>query len=88
MRWILRSKIHKALVTQEELSDVGSITIDSELLAFTGLIPGEKVLVVSILRQLAFKVQIQISGAWKNQKVGFLFLRMFPGKGAGYEQSH
>jgi aspartate 1-decarboxylase len=47
MRWILRSKIHKALVTQAELSYVGSITIDSDLLELTGLIPGEKVLVVS-----------------------------------------
>ena len=47
MRWILRSKIHKAQVTQAELSYVGSITIDSDLLELTGLIPGEKVLVVS-----------------------------------------
>ena len=47
MRWVLRSKIHKAVVTQAELSYVGSITIDSELLEMTGMIPGEKVLVVS-----------------------------------------
>src|ERR1700730_2741075 len=47
MRWLLRSKIHKARVTQAELSYVGSITIDSDLLELTGLIPGEKVLVVS-----------------------------------------
>jgi aspartate 1-decarboxylase len=47
MRWLLRSKIHKALVTQAELAYVGSITIDSDLLELTGLIPGEKVLVVS-----------------------------------------
>lgn len=47
MRWVLRSKIHKAVVTQAELSYVGSITIDSDLLELTGLIPGEKVLVVS-----------------------------------------
>ncbi|HYU52189.1 MAG TPA: aspartate 1-decarboxylase [Gemmatimonadaceae bacterium] len=43
----MRSKIHKAQVTQAELSYVGSITIDSDLLELTGLIPGEKVLVVS-----------------------------------------
>ena len=47
MRWVLRSKIHKAIVTQAELSYVGSITIDSDLLEMTGLIAGEKVLVVS-----------------------------------------
>ena len=47
MRWILRSKIHQALVTQAEVAYVGSITIDSALLELTGLLPGEKVLVVS-----------------------------------------
>lgn len=47
MRWILRSKIHKAVVTQAELSYVGSITIDRELMEKTGLMQGEKVLVVS-----------------------------------------
>jgi len=35
------------VVTQAELSYVGSITIDSDLMEKTGLIPGEKVLVVS-----------------------------------------
>jgi aspartate 1-decarboxylase len=47
MRWILRSKIHKAVVTQAELSYVGSITIDQELTEKVGLMQGEKVLVVS-----------------------------------------
>lgn len=47
MRWILRSKIHKAVVTQAELAYVGSITIDKELMEKAGLIQGEKVLVVS-----------------------------------------
>ncbi|MGM0443890.1 MAG: aspartate 1-decarboxylase [Fibrobacterota bacterium] len=47
MRWFLRSKIHKATVTQAELDYVGSITIDSELLTATGILPGEKVSVVS-----------------------------------------
>ena len=47
MRWVMRSKIHKALVTQAELDDVGSITIDEDLLDASGLWAGEKVLVVS-----------------------------------------
>ncbi|NJP07283.1 MAG: aspartate 1-decarboxylase [Chloroflexaceae bacterium] len=47
MRWILRSKIHKAFVTEANLDYIGSITIDSDLLERTGLWPGEKVLVVS-----------------------------------------
>jgi aspartate 1-decarboxylase len=47
MRQMLRSKIHKATVTQADLNYVGSITIDQDLLERTGLWPGEKVLVVS-----------------------------------------
>jgi aspartate 1-decarboxylase len=47
MRSFLRSKIHKATVTEADLSYVGSITIDKKLLIKVGLMPGEKVLVVS-----------------------------------------
>ena len=47
MRWVMRSKIHKATVTQANLNYVGSITIDQDLLDAAGLWPGEKVLVVS-----------------------------------------
>ncbi len=47
MRWVMRSKIHKATVTQANLNYVGSITIDQDLLEAAGLWPGEKVLVVS-----------------------------------------
>jgi aspartate 1-decarboxylase len=47
MRWLLRSKIHKATVTEANLNYVGSITIDNDLIEKTGLWPGEKVLVVS-----------------------------------------
>ena len=47
MRWVLRSKIHKATVTNADVDYVGSITIDQELLDRVGLWPGEKVLVVS-----------------------------------------
>jgi aspartate 1-decarboxylase len=47
MRWVLRSKIHKATVTEANLNYVGSITIDEDLLERVGLWPGEKVLVVS-----------------------------------------
>ncbi len=47
MRWVLRSKIHKAVVTDANVNYVGSITIDADLLDKVGLWPGEKVLVVS-----------------------------------------
>ena len=46
MRWMLRSKIHKATVTGENLNYVGSIGIDKVLVEKVGLWPGEKVLVV------------------------------------------
>ena len=45
MRWILRSKIHKATVTEANLDYIGSITIDEELIEKVGLRSGEKVLV-------------------------------------------
>ena len=47
MRWLMRSKIHNATVTEANLAYVGSITIDEDLLERVGLWPGEKVLVVS-----------------------------------------
>lgn len=47
MRWLLRSKIHKATVTEADVNYVGSITIDADLLQRVGLWPGERVLVVS-----------------------------------------
>ncbi len=47
MRWFLRSKIHNAFITEANPAYIGSITIDSDLLQRVGLLPGEKVLVVS-----------------------------------------
>lgn len=46
MRWFLRSKIHKAIVTDVDLEYVGSIGVDRNLLDKAGLLSGEKVLVV------------------------------------------
>lgn len=47
MRWVLRSKIHKAKVTDANPDYIGSITIDVDLMDRVGLWPGERVLVVS-----------------------------------------
>ena len=47
MRSVLRAKIHKATVTDADVSYVGSITIDQDLLDRCDLWDGEKVLVVS-----------------------------------------
>ncbi len=43
----MRSKIHKAVITEANLNYIGSITIDADLLNRVGLWEGEKVLVVS-----------------------------------------
>jgi aspartate 1-decarboxylase len=47
MRWLMRSKIHNATVTEANLLYVGSITIDEDLLDAVGLWAGERVLVAS-----------------------------------------
>jgi aspartate 1-decarboxylase len=47
MRWILRSKIHKATVTEADPAYIGSITIDRGLAEKAGLLEGEKVLICS-----------------------------------------
>ena len=43
MRQVLRSKIHRAVITEANLDYVGSITIDSDLIEAVGLWPFEKV---------------------------------------------
>jgi aspartate 1-decarboxylase len=45
---LLKSKLHRATVTQTELDYVGSITIDQNLMEAAGLLEYEKVLVVDI----------------------------------------
>ncbi len=45
---MLRSKIHRATVTERRLDYEGSITIDEELLERSGLWVGEKVLIADV----------------------------------------
>ena len=47
MRILVRSKLHKAIVTEANPDYIGSITIDADLVEKCGFWPGEKVLVVS-----------------------------------------
>ena len=44
----MRSKIHRATVTEANLNYIGSITVDDALIKKAGFWPGEKVLVVSV----------------------------------------
>ena len=45
---IVKSKIHRAVVTAAELHYIGSITIDEDLMDASGIIENEKVQVVNI----------------------------------------
>lgn len=45
---VLKSKIHRAKITQAELHYVGSISIDEDLMDAANLIEGEKVQVVNV----------------------------------------
>jgi aspartate 1-decarboxylase len=46
LRTMLKSKIHRATVTQADLEQVGSLTVDRDLLDAADLLPGEQVAVV------------------------------------------
>jgi len=45
---VLKSKIHRVVVTEADLNYVGSITIDEDLMDAAGLIENEKVQVVNV----------------------------------------
>ncbi|MFY1675897.1 MULTISPECIES: aspartate 1-decarboxylase [unclassified Streptomyces] len=47
-RTMIKSKIHRATVTQADLHYVGSVTIDADLLEAADLLPGELVHIVDI----------------------------------------
>ena len=44
---LLKSKIHRVTVTEANLSYVGSITIDQDLIDAANILPGEKVQIVN-----------------------------------------
>jgi aspartate 1-decarboxylase len=45
---MLKSKIHRATVTQADLHYVGSVTVDEDLLDAADLLPGEQVAIVDV----------------------------------------
>jgi len=47
-RTMMKSKIHRATVTQADLHYVGSVTVDADLLAAADLLPGELVHIVDV----------------------------------------
>jgi aspartate 1-decarboxylase len=47
-RTMLKSKIHRATVTQADLHYVGSVTVDADLLDLADILPGEQVTIVNL----------------------------------------
>jgi aspartate 1-decarboxylase len=45
---ILKSKIHRAVITEANLNYVGSLTLDEDLMDAANLIEGEKITVVNV----------------------------------------
>ncbi len=54
----LKSKIHKARVTEAEFHYVGSLTIDRDLMDIVGLVPYEKILVANIANGNRFETYV------------------------------
>ena len=73
LRCFLRSKIHRATVTEADLDYVGSVSIDSDILSASGIAPWERVQVVDLtngsrietyaIEAPAGSGEIQINGA-------------------------
>ncbi|MHC4983115.1 MAG: pantoate--beta-alanine ligase [Planctomycetota bacterium] len=57
-RAVLRSKIHRARITEAQIEYVGSITIDSELMDAVGLSPGQCVLVADTTNGARFETYV------------------------------
>ena len=55
---MLKSKIHRATVTQSELNYVGSITVDTELLEAAGILEYEKVQIADVDNGARFETYV------------------------------
>ncbi|MCL1979322.1 MAG: aspartate 1-decarboxylase [Methanomassiliicoccaceae archaeon] len=58
MRWMLRSKIHRATVTGTRLDYEGSVTIDEALLEKAGIWVGEKVTIANVNNGARFETYV------------------------------
>jgi len=58
MRWMLRSKIHRATVTETRADYEGSITVDESLAERAGLRFGEKVLIADVDNAARFETYV------------------------------
>ncbi|GAB3005890.1 aspartate 1-decarboxylase [Amycolatopsis acidiphila] len=68
-RTMLKSKIHRATVTQADLHYVGSVTIDETLMRAADLLPGEQVSIVDITNGARLETYV-IAGAADSGVIG------------------
>ena len=68
-RTMLKSKIHRATVTQSDLHYVGSVTVDEELMDAADLLPGERVAIVDVTNGARLETYV-IPGARGSGVVG------------------
>jgi aspartate 1-decarboxylase len=62
LRTMLKSKIHRATVTQADLHYVGSVTVDEDLMDAADLLPGEQVAIVDVTNGARIETYV-ITGA-------------------------
>jgi aspartate 1-decarboxylase len=58
LRYMLKSKLHRAVVTEANLNYIGSITIDKELMEAADIIENEKITVVNINNGQRFETYV------------------------------
>jgi aspartate 1-decarboxylase len=68
-RTMLKSKIHRATVTQSDLHYVGSVTVDEDLMDAADLLAGERVAIVDITNGARLETYV-IPGARSSGVVG------------------
>ncbi len=67
LREMMKSKLHRGVVTDANLKYMGSITIDAELMAAANLLPHEKVQVVNINNGERFETYVIAGEAGKKE---------------------
>lgn len=68
-RTMLKSKIHRAVVTQADLHYAGSVTVDTELMEAADILPGEQVVIADITNGARLETYV-IEGARGSGVIG------------------
>ena len=80
---ILKSKVHRATITEANVDYVGSLTMDEDLMDAANMIEHEKIQVVNVNNGERIETYLikgkRGSGAWAGEGIA----RVGPGRGAG-----